>query len=456
MSSRGPWWRLLAGVLIVASLPVDATSFRERDYAYSATLRITGPGPAYAASLPLEVYRGATHPDLTDICVVNATGEVVPFAIRRPKAPRSPDPAPVSLRLFPVHGTSEGTRQALLLRLREGDTALDIERPSDRAAADHASSYLVDARALQRPIGELRIGWEAATPDFSARLQLDASDDLEHWHRLRSDAQIVSLHYAGQAFVRNEVAIPPTRTAFLRLTWGDGPVSAVITTVDAIPTATEEPLPRLSFDVAGSETEREFDFDLGARIPVEHVNLSLPERNSVVRAEFLIPVSGTRNWRAVAEGQFYDLVVPASGSLVNEPISVSLIPEQRWKVRVSAAGGGIGHGVPRLEVSWIPSEVLFLARGTGPFKLLFGSAGAGSLALTPDAILNPAGRDDTTAGHLQPGHASLEPAQVLGDPTTLKSAVPAADWKRWTLWTVLVLGVGVLASMAWKLSKSIG
>lgn len=458
MSSRNSWWALLAGVIIVGTLPAKAATFRQADYAYSATLELTGAGPVYAASLPLEVYRSVTHADLTDICVVNASGEVVPFAVRRPAAPPSRNPEPVRLRLFPILGVSQASGEALRLRLREGETAISIERSEAAAGPDHPSSYLIDARALQHPIAELRIGWDSAAPDFSARLRIDASDDLEHWRPISSGAQIVSLHYAGQAFVRNEVPITSTRASFLRLTWNSVQGSPVINTVEAIPRAIEPPLKRLSLEVAGSATGRpgEFDFDLGARLPVEQVNLLLPEPNSIVRAEILIPVSGARKWRPVAEGRIYDLALPGSGNLASKPISVPPTPERHWKVRIGEAGGGIGRGVPRLEVSWIPSEVVFLTRGKGPFKLLYGNADATSLALTPGAILNPMGSQDASHGSLQPGRATLEAAQLLGGPMRLTPAAPAPDWRRWILWTVLLLGVGVLALMAWRLLKALG
>lgn len=457
MSSRNPWWALLVGVMIVGTLPARAATFTQTDYAYSATLELTGAGPAYAASLPLEVYRSVAHADLTDICVVNASGEVVPFALRRPVAPRSANPEPVRLRLFPILGVSRASGAALRLRLREGETAINIERSEAVAGPDHPSSYLIDARALQQPIAELRIGWDSAAPDFSARLQIDASDDLEHWRPISSDAQIVSLHYAGQTFVRNEIPITSTRASFLRLTWNSVQGGPVINTVDAIPRAIEPPQKRLSLQVAGSATARpgEFDFDLGARLPVGQVTLLLPEPNSVVRAEFLIPVSGTRKWRSVAEGQIYDLALPGSGDLPSKPISVPPTPERHWRVRISDAGGGIGHGVPRLEVSWIPSEVVFLARGKGPFKLLYGNTDAQSLALTPGAILNPMSSQDVSQGSLQPGRATLEAAQLLGGPIRLRPAAPSPDWKRWILLTILLVGVGVLAFMAWRLFKAL-
>lgn len=54
------------------------------------------------------------------------------------------------------------------------------------------------------------------------------------------------------------------------------------------------------------------------------------------------------------------------------------------------------------------------------------------------------------------GCATLEAAQLLGGPMRLTPAAPAPHWKRWILWTILLLGVGMLALMAWRLFKTLG
>jgi hypothetical protein len=71
----------------------------------------------------------------------------------------------------------------------------------------------------------------------------------------------------------------------------------------------------------------------------------LPEPNSVVRAEFLIPAPDSRDWRTFAEGHIYDLALVGSGDLVNELISVALTPEQHWRVRISDGRGVEASGM---------------------------------------------------------------------------------------------------------------
>lgn len=84
------------------------------------------------------------------------------------------------------------------------------------------------------------------------------------------------------------------------------------------------------------------------------------------------------------------------------------------------------------------------------------AADAPSLALTPDAILNPMSSQDPAHGSLRPGRATLEAAQLLGGPMRLRPAAPSPHWKRAILWTILLLGVGMLALMASRLSKALG
>jgi hypothetical protein len=449
-------WGFAATTLVLSLHAASAAPFRAQDYAFAATLDIHDPGPVYAATLPLEVYRSVTRADLSDVCIVNAAGELVPFALRRPEPARSEPADLVPLNLFPVQGTSEASGEALRLRLRAGETSLDIDRPAAATSTEHPTSYLVDARSLKTPITEVRIEWGSSAAPFSARLSIDASEDLEHWRPVSTGTELVSLHYAGQDFVRDTVSIAPTQASFLRLVWNDVAIAPVITQVGARPQGDEAPVQKLSYAVAGTPTDQEgeFEFDLGARIPAERVTLLLPERNSVANVEFLLPVPETRNWRGVVAGQVYDLGVPGSSDLVNPPLPVASPAEQRWRVRIGKAGGGIGHGVPRLEVSWTPSEVLFLARGNGPYQLLYGNAAATALSLDPGALLNPIGTSDPARRRFVPNPATLEATHVLGGVQRLRPVTPTPDWKRWILWAVLVMGVAALGSMAWKLSKS--
>ena len=101
--------------------------------------------------------------------------------------------------------------------------------------------------------------------------------------------------------------------------------------------------------------------------------------------------------------------------------------------------------------SWPARNLVFLARGAGPYLLAFGRREAQAAQL-PLATLVPGYRDgDETAfpiaeiGALRtapPPAPSIMP-QFLGD----------LDPKKFGLWAALIIGVLVLALMAWRLSR---
>jgi hypothetical protein len=118
--------------------------------------------------------------------------------------------------------------------------------------------------------------------------------------------------------------------------------------------------------------------------------------------------------------------------------------------------------LPTLQVGWVPHQLVFAARGKPPFTLAYGNRAAkpGAIAI---ASLIPGYRED--AGNtVRAAKAAATPTvnvqaaaaqgqQELGGAVRLEEQV---DWKRWTLWGVLGLGVLILGAMASRLMKQLG
>jgi hypothetical protein len=139
-------------------------------------------------------------------------------------------------------------------------------------------------------------------------------------------------------------------------------------------------------------------------------------------------------------------------------------------VVVDQRGGGLGAGLPRLQLGWVPQDLVFAARGAPPYTLAFGSSHAmpaaiGIAALVPgyrDAdgagASVPAGSDGRVAGSdsappIQPVRVELgaplrpvAPPQEQGSATGLGAVTVA-------LWAALAAGVGLLGWMAWRLQR---
>jgi hypothetical protein len=114
----------------------------------------------------------------------------------------------------------------------------------------------------------------------------------------------------------------------------------------------------------------DYEFDLGARLPLERVNLVLPDTNSVLFADFKSRPDEKAAWRFVTHVGVYR-VTNANGEQSNAPIDVPLDSDRYWRVHLSGQGGTQGV---RLQGSFPPSEIEFLAQGKPPFMLAYGSS----------------------------------------------------------------------------------
>ena len=212
-------------------------------------------------------------------------------------------------------------------------------------------------------------------------------------------------------------------------------------------TADREIIERSRLVVTATQTADrpgEFQFDLGAGPPVDRLNLELPELNTVTEADFLSRSDTKSPWHPVAQGVFYRLQ-STDGELRNGPVASKISPVRFWLVRVRQPSSALGTGLLRLEAGWRALEVVFLARGTRPFTLAYGS-GSVTGAVTPLAAL---------PGTVTPVRVTLSASKLLGGETRLKASSAAFPWKTSILWATLAASAALLGGMAYRLTREL-
>ena len=107
--------------------------------------------------------------------------------------------------------------------------------------------------------------------------------------------------------------------------------------------------------------------------------------------------------------------------------------------------------LPTVEFGWLPRQVTFVTQGAGPFRLLVGRD-------------EPAPRPQFPT-HLFDSVATVQAVDLL--PDALGSAAPQPPenevqaspegvvWGKVLLWLLLCLGVGLMLTMAYRLSKKL-
>ncbi len=453
--------RALALLLL---LPALAAGEQPKDFAYGIPLAVDGRGALYQVEMPAAVYAGVVRADLGDLRVFNAAGEVVPHALRPRATTTRARPHPVKVALFPIRTDAPAGVEGVDLRVEKSGerTVVDLRaRDGKPAAGAKLVGYVADASALDAPLRAIVLELAAGADDVVSRVTLEASDDLRQWATLASGASVVKLASGGVRLEQLRIEFPARKAKYLRLSWPGRPAALELAGLAVEPGEAIIDAPRQWREAPGVPVKNkpgEFELDLGGRFPADRLRVSLPQPNTVASLEILARARPADPWRRVAHATAYRL--RREGDEVRSPdIAIAGAADRYWLLRVDQRGGGIGAGAPALAVGWVPHRLVFAARGAPPFQLAYGSRDAKPAAyaiatLVPgyqdDATLDRAAQAAGTSERVAIGAAQpAAPLPLAGEAATRERV----DWKRWTLWASLVLGVAVLGLLALRLGR---
>lgn len=448
-----------AAALLAAggALAAETAAPRVQDFAWAAPITAEGQEGLYVAELPFAVYAGSKRHGLADLRVYNGAEEIVPHALRSVATPDPRKREGSAVPIFPVWANPGIEIGAVSVRVRQGPNGaiIDVRSDSRGKSPKRISGYLVDMSALKERVQSLEFDWREPADGFVGRVRIEKSDDLARWS-FAGEGPLVSLHHAGHILAQKRVGLAPLAAKYLRISWPASQEMPELTGVRVVPVdlPVDTPRARRTVEAAAGGKPGEYLFDLGANAPFDRLQLELPNPNTVAPVQFLARASETDTWRLIASATVYR-IAQAGQTIASEDITIRPTPERYWMVRADPASGGLGNGAPKLTAEFVPQQILFAARGAGPFVLAFGSATVGSAAL-PVATLVPGYRDDKP---LEAARATIGAAQAQA---RAPSAWPAwlelgpGDWKKLALWGVLAAGVLLLAWMAWRLSARMG
>src|SRR5882724_7882520 len=380
---------LVIGASLALAADPDGSSLN--DFAYRMQVSGAADSAAYRVALPLALYQKIVHADLSDLRVFNGGGEQVPFAIERPVSGTVSNAA-TALPLFPLQDDSSATLDAVRVTIESGRGAINVQTGGQPPPTGRINTYLVDGRSLDVPVAALRLEWPRDAADFAGRVRVEASDSLGDWRSVAGGEPVANLHSGAVRLIEQRVEVSPTRAKYWRVSWVGSASPFVLTALLAEPAKQNVDARHASRNVSALSSKKapgEFEYDLGARLPVDRVNLELPDTNTVVEVELLSRAHGTDAWHTVRRCGFYRLKSDGE-ELRNGPVPVGLNTDRHWLLRTNPKAGGLGSVAPHLVVEWVPHEVVFVARGTGPFYVAYGSAtaepAAVSLAVLPKNV----------------------------------------------------------------------
>jgi Protein of unknown function (DUF3999) len=404
--------RALMSAIAVASVATAGAAEKPKDFAFGIPLTVDAESAFYRAALPAAFYTGSGRADQGDLRVFNGDDAAVPYArLDSPVAMREKKPA-AALAIFPLRVDQEGGDLSGLSlaihRSATGNMSVNLTtKEGQPVPAQRLAGYLVDASDVREPISAVVLAWTPKAGGMNTRIRVETSDELNQWRTLVGDAPLLDLEYEGRHLLRDRVELRQAPAKYLRISWPSAQPPLQLDAVRAEFSDRVLDSPRQWTEALGSavaDRENEYQFDLGGALPVDRVAIELPELNSVVPALLAARAAPGDPWRPVASLVSYRLRQDA-GEVSAPPIAVAPATYRYWQLRVDPKSGGLGRGQPRMRAGWMPQEIVFAARGTGPFLIAYGNATAASSAL-PVATLVPGYANEPEAlGAIAVAHA---------------------------------------------------
>lgn len=434
----------------------SAAAIAPDDFAWTFPIQTDGAdAAAWRVELTADAYAWIQDEDLRDVAVFNAAGQPVPVA-------RIDTPATVVTReqrtplptLALPAGGSGGVTTDLSLRIERDANGrlqrIDAGEQGTAAAPMPTRDWLVDAAAMDEAASGFVLDWSAPRAGVSARFAVAASDDLQTWRPLARVA-VLALQQDGVGIERRDVAIPPTRARYFRLSrLDDGAeleklsVTARSTHRDRNEPAREWFTAEVSAPAPGGSDARGIDYALPAALPVDRVRVELGGDNAVAALTLAIPPSSHPAARDRVLARFDAFRLHAGDDVLrNDAIALpSAVRTRRLRLlpRVPMATP------PALHVGYRPDALVFLAEGAGPYVLAVGSRAARRADYPLDAAL--ATLRSRLGQDWQPPTATLGAAQAAGGEAVLREPPPPPPWRQWLLWGVLVLGAALVGGLA--------
>ncbi|MDP1765819.1 MAG: DUF3999 domain-containing protein [Methylotenera sp.] len=429
--------------------------------AESFRLEASGSEPLYQTSLPKAVYQHSRSYALQDLSITNAVGEQVPYALLgygalHPKTATTQDREP--LPVFPIKESSLSNPGTLSVQIEKSTSNTSVNITSNDKNTKEKTVYIVDAGKKHPPLKTLNIDWQGRE---GVLLTLDvlASDDLKNWSNV-GQGVLLKTSADGKALLQNNISLDnATEARYLQIRAADN-ATLNLTKINAEYNSVRSLTLQMHWqNVRSLQREQDdkkgvinLDFESIGRYPAEYLRVYLPQTNTITSASILVRNRNDEPWQYLTTASLYRMDKTGK-SYTNPDVLLNASAARYWRLQFNQSSGGIGAENPKLSLGWLPQTVVWNARGPAPFNLQIGADqkiinAVGITSLIPEYKIEKV---------MQLPIANLTVEVSANNDSTAQAGnawETPIDYKRWLLWSGLLLGVLLLAGMAYSLIKT--
>lgn len=435
-----------------AEVPLTVDSF-------SHTLTLDGEaGAVLSCTLSENVHLALRQPNFSDLCVFDADGTPVPFQLLSPQGKNAELAVEKDLPhfLWQPEKPEAKTPGTMDIEIDANGGIVRIKGDTGDLARSGPASYLLDMQAFydaaaapSGPGGEkftekdtkerILIAHLGGDEPIMASVSMKTSADLTTWTGVGKPQMLVRARQGEIAMERNALTLPSRTGRYLLLQFPDGDIPVASFSAKAQFDKTTYEVRESILHGSLSENKRVVSYSLPGRFPIKAVGFDLPQADMMA-----VRLTGAndpeRPYSLVADGFIYRLEKDGA-MLTGEPFPTGY-SYHYWKL--NAAGEIPFAMVPGMRVYWMPRELLFLARGKGPWTLAYGRAAPVQASGLPLLAHGDVKSAREIAASTPAGDGAIQ---------TPRDGKPEGS-RAWVLWAVLVLSVVFLTGVTVWLVRS--
>lgn len=448
---------VVCSVLLAINGPAfseDTPAESPQDYAYGLALETPTPSQWYRVILPLAVYEQSTSPDLRDVRVFNQMGDAVPFSLVIPTR-QTATAGSTPLRLFPLNSSPVTARRSadddnaeIRLRSRSG-VEIVLEGEKARAKGQHYLISLPDNITDALSLSQLQFSWDTPAGPWQAKATVYYSRDLKRWHSLREDMPLMDVASGSDRLkldrIDVDLTLSPDSIRYLLVVLDAPNPTLALKGVSAVPRAAHPESEQIALQGQGqrvSATEAQWQWT--HPLPLTSLSILL-EGDGVLPVEIMWRSAQKAEWRPLKKEVLYQLDGKSSAAI---PLSGELIEA----VKITTLNARLPESLPRVVGNRASYELVFNAQGKAPWLLVWGNGAAEAASIAPAMLIPEALRKTHDVANLP--EAYVRDAVKLGGEarlTATSASERASMTKTLMVWGVLIVGVLLLALMAWRI-----
>jgi Protein of unknown function (DUF3999) len=429
---------LSVAAIITANVDAQAAKlFTLNDMA--ATMRVQpqpNGGSLQRIPLPADLMMHSQSADLNDLRLFKTSGEPVPFALRSSETEATTTTATkVALRVFSIRESGKpivAGNAAIRIEARGDDMSVFIDRTVGSSSSNDGgiAGVLLDTRAIAGVMTSIEFDMDLP-PNQIVPLTVEASANLSSWDVIANARSVYRFSDAGAPSL---TAIDLSSGAEIKGRYLRAPTAA---------------------------TTHAQEWQLASPLRLRALALATEQTGTLLPVTVLGRDSDKQPWRRLADTVVFklELADPASNKNIvssNTPLALGNISVRQLKIEAPANSAGIPTNLVSAAIEYNAQELIAAVNPSEELMIAVGANDAGreaARAALPLQTIVPnltAQSSNTFALMTAREAVKLYPERLV----TSNATSPTAR-KDFILWGALLLGVGVLAAMAWGAVKQL-